>query len=74
MFKLRWPLSRRPDAIWAQKNNPAVSAVAEGFRPIKVQGELWCGRAARSLPLCKSPDTSKALLVGEACPCRNPLN
>ena len=64
MFKLRWPLARRKDAIWAQTSNPLTSTTVTGYRPIKIRTRLPFGLSARSFPLYKSPDSSKALMVG----------
>ena len=60
IFQLRWPTLWRKDQTWAQTSNPVLEAEVEGFRPIKVDMK----QAGRSLPLAKSPDETRSLLVG----------
>ena len=58
VFMLRWPSGAGGrTAVWAQRSNPLVEDTVTGFRPIRV-----CSRA--SVPLKKSPEPSKALIVG----------
>ena len=56
-LKLEWPGSARPAAEWAQTSNPLSDAVASGVRIIRA-------KSGRCVPLVKSPEPDKALIVG----------
>ena len=58
IFMLRWPSgSGSRSSVWAQKSNPLTDTEVVGFRPIRLA-------TRRSVPLRKSPDEERALIVG----------
>jgi hypothetical protein len=58
IFMMRWRSgSGGRKSIWAQKSNPLTDDFVRGFRPIRLG---W----RRSVPLRRSPDLDKALIVG----------
>ena len=58
IFMLRWPSgSGGKRSIWAQTSNPVTDEDVRGFRPIRLTSR-------RSVPLKRSPDIERALIVG----------
>ena len=58
IFMMRWRSGRGGrSSVWAQRSNPLHDDEVTGFRPIRLG-------TRRSVPLRRSPDPDKAIIVG----------
>ncbi len=63
-FKLAWPNRDHPPATWVQTSNPLIDDTAEGFQVLQAREQRMRDGTYRSIPLVRSPEPDKALIVG----------